>query len=186
MTDIELALRLERLERDNLWLKRYGVVVLAVVTGLVAVAATRPVPQKITAHEFDVLDSSGKVGITIRGRIVNVLDADSGLPRLAIGNVSPGVVGAWLFEGHGSRQVELPGNGGPDISIFDTQGRTRERIGLVGGEPRITLNDTQGFRMDLGSTNTMTFATGTSQYTSAASIIMFGNDKKHHVIWQAP
>jgi hypothetical protein len=186
MTDTDLAKRLEKLERDNRRMKRAGIAILALIAGLMAVAATRPVPQKITAHEFDVLDSSGKVGITIGSRIVNVLDAHSGLPRLAIGNVSPGVVGVWLFEGHGSRQVELPGNGGPDISIFDTQGRPREKIGLVGGEPRITLDDTQGFRMDLGSTSTMTFATGTSQYTSAASIIMFGNGKKHQVIWQAP
>jgi hypothetical protein len=42
MTDTELARWLEKLERDNRRLKRFGVVVLKVVTGLGAVAATRP------------------------------------------------------------------------------------------------------------------------------------------------
>lgn len=43
-----------------------------------------------------------------------------------------------------------------------------------------------GFEMDLGGTITRTIATRAIQQTSAASIIMFGNDKTHHVIWQAP
>lgn len=54
------------------------------------------------------------------------------------------------------------------------------------GEPSLTLHDTQGYRMDLGSTRTVIPATGQTQQTSADSIVMFGNDKKHHVIWQAP
>jgi hypothetical protein len=54
------------------------------------------------------------------------------------------------------------------------------------GEPTIALKDTQGFGMDMGSTNTVAPTTGETQQTPAASIVMFGRDKKHPVIWQAP
>jgi hypothetical protein len=54
------------------------------------------------------------------------------------------------------------------------------------GAPQVELSDPQGFRMDLGSTGTINLKTGETQRTSAASIVMFGNDKEHHVIWRAP
>jgi hypothetical protein len=40
--------------------------------------------------------------------------------------------------------------------------------------------------MDLGSSSTTKTITGETQQTSAASIVMFGNDKDHYVIWKAP
>lgn len=54
------------------------------------------------------------------------------------------------------------------------------------GEPSITFADRKGFMMSLGSTGTIAKVTGETQQTSAASIVMLGNDKSHHVIWQAP
>ena len=52
--------------------------------------------------------------------------------------------------------------------------------------PQVVLSDSQGYAMSLGSTPLVTPGTGATEQTSAASIVMFGNDKKHHVIWQAP
>jgi hypothetical protein len=46
--------------------------------------------------------------------------------------------------------------------------------------------DTKGFSMDVGSADLTVPRTGVTSQTSAASIVMFGNDKKHHVIWEAP
>jgi hypothetical protein len=57
---------------------------------------------------------------------------------------------------------------------------------LQGASPLISLLDSQGFHMDLGATETVTEQTGQTQNTSADSIVMFGNDQKGHVIWQAP
>ncbi len=59
-------------------------------------------------------------------------------------------------------------------------------LNAAAGKSSISLGDAQGFEMDLGSTSTTTLTTGATQHTSAASIVMFGNDKKHHVIWKAP
>lgn len=66
MNDIELAQRLERLERDNRRLKRFGAAALVLAAALGLMAATRPVPQKITAHEFDVVDGAGRVRIVMK------------------------------------------------------------------------------------------------------------------------
>jgi len=38
----------------------------------------------------------------------------------------------------------------------------------------------------LSSTSTVMARSGETQPTSAASVVMFGNDKKHKVIWRAP
>jgi hypothetical protein len=52
--------------------------------------------------------------------------------------------------------------------------------------PFIQILGSKGFSMDLGSIGTVNKKTGATQQTSAASIVMFGNDKDQHVIWQAP
>jgi hypothetical protein len=79
MGEAELAKRLERLERDNRRMKRLGVAAGVVLAALGAVYAARPLPQKVMAREFDVVDSSGRVRIRLSGTpfkaSVEVLDA---------------------------------------------------------------------------------------------------------------
>jgi hypothetical protein len=186
MTDVEIVVRLEQLERENRRLKRVGIAALLAIASIMLLAAAPPVPQKLTAHEFEVLDSSGRATVSINDRMVNILDPQSGLPRIAIGDVTPGVAGIWLFEGNGSRTVELPAGDGSEIAFFDTGGRPRATIGLASGNPTIRLSDPQGFEMDLGNTSTATPTTGATEQSSAASIVMFGGDKEHHVVWRAP
>jgi hypothetical protein len=59
MPDTEFTARLERLERDNRRLKRGGLLLLAMLVALIVIYATRPVPDRITAHEFDLVDATG-------------------------------------------------------------------------------------------------------------------------------
>jgi hypothetical protein len=59
MEESELISRIENLERSNRRLKRLGISVMALVAGLVTIAATRPVPDKIVAHEFEAVDAHG-------------------------------------------------------------------------------------------------------------------------------
>lgn len=72
MTEADLTARLEKLERDNLWIKRLGMiaVVIAAALGAMHTASCSPAGRrsgtqdgldKITAREFDMLDASGKV-----------------------------------------------------------------------------------------------------------------------------
>jgi len=65
MSEAELTRRLERLERDNRRLKGFALATIVLTTAVVTICATQPVPQTITAHEFNVVDSSGKVRIRV-------------------------------------------------------------------------------------------------------------------------
>ena len=238
MTETELANRLEKLERDNRRLKRLGAAALVLAAALGAIYATRPVPEKITAREFDVVDDAGRVRIrlsTTPGETsVRVLDAQGhsaasmeerpGSSWVMAGNfggnaamldssatfgsevsvsyspwhvVSAGKSGKALRDAVSSyltRVVSAPSvsmsvspSGVSSVGLYDSEGKgLTEMDVLPSGEPSITLRDAQGFRTDLGSTSTLIPATGQTQHTSAASIVMYGNDEKHHVIWKAP
>lgn len=177
MTDTELKARLERLERGNRGLTLLALVPLILAAALAGIYAAQPVPERITAHELDVVDSSGKV----RAR----MDVKSGDPMLI------------LYDGQGQVRVEL-GMGfresgrtlretNPGISFSDARGSELLGMGLSsGGSSWIILGDEQGYSMNLGATHTMNRTTGETQETSAASIVMFGNGRDHHVIWRAP
>jgi hypothetical protein len=85
--DIQALLeRLERLERAHRRFKGFALVALILATALATIDATQPVPEKITAHRFDVVDGSGKVRVVIdaTGSIppyIALLDAQGGAPR---------------------------------------------------------------------------------------------------------
>lgn len=152
MTDTELAKRVEKLERDNQRMKRGGIAFLVLLVALSTIYATRPVPQKITAHEFEVLDNSGRVrarmtmGTLLSGPAITLND-EQGKTRVG------------MFAPSGEPGIVIGAHNGGVLMSIDSSGR-----------PQITLNDAQGFE----------------ESTSAASIVMYGNGKKHHVIWQAP
>ena len=167
MPDTELVERIERLERDNRWLKRGGLALLVMLGALATIYATRPVPQKITAREFDAVGATGKVLATL-----GTLQGVAGEPALSLTGQN--------------RQALLEGPGLVTLISNSDEGASGITIGAAHGSSDITLMDGQGFEMDLGSTKMVTPTTGATQQTSADSIVMFGNDKKHHVIWQAP
>jgi hypothetical protein len=168
MSEIELRQRLEKLERDNRRFKRLGIAALALVAGLVTIAATRPVPDKIAAHEFDMLDSSGKVRVKI------AMDCPSKFSAFCWPDID-------LYDESGKMRTAIDAG---MLSISSSEGNATLSVDVNG--PAFEIVDPQGFRMNLGGTATVTPKTGQTQHTSAASIVMFGNDKKHHVIWRAP
>jgi len=188
--DIESVLeRLDKLERQNRRLKQSALAAFVVATALVTMYATQPVPQKITAHRFDVVDDSGKMRVAIsnaEGRSgIALFDAQSN-PRASMTLDASGSPLMWVCDAGGKSRVSLGVfEDGPSISLRNEKGKTH--IGLdPSGAPRITLADANGFQMDLGSTGAVNAKTGATEQTSAASIVMFGSDKEHHVIWQAP
>lgn len=149
MSDAEIVTRLERLERDNRRLERAGVALLVMLAAMTTIYATRPVPDTIKAHHFDVVDSNGIVqasmGLSIKGE-----------PTIGLMN--------WQAKGVGGLQMSVSSEGAPSI----------------------VLTDAQGFMMDLGSTGTLIGEAAHTRHASAASIVMCGKDKEHHVIWKAP
>jgi hypothetical protein len=215
MTETELLERLKKLERGHRRLKRQGVAALVLAAALGAIAATRPVPDKITAHEFDVVDNAGRLRIRMSTTpveaSVELLDAQGN--RAASMEVTPWVSFITAGKDGGdvaqltssAQEASVSVGYSPDLSavVAGKSGKalrdtlksyvTRTERGpsvgmavLPSGGAIITLQDAEGFSTDLGSTGTVTPATGETQHTSAASIVMFGNDKEHRVIWKAP
>ncbi|MBZ5538228.1 MAG: hypothetical protein LAO31_19925 [Acidobacteriia bacterium] len=169
MTETELAGRLERLERDYRRLKRLVIAALVLIAALGTIAATQPVAQTITAHEFHVLDSSGKVRMT--------MDAGPSGPLLRF----------YDAQDHLGAQMGISPDGQSHLELSDKKMAGYLQMGVESdGSPLIRLRNVQGFRMDLGYTALVNTRTGASQETSAASIVMFSNDKKGSVIWRAP
>lgn len=325
MTETEIMNRLEKLEGDNRRMKRLGAIAVLVAAALGLMAATRPVPQKITAHEFDVVDGTGRVRIRLGtrrdgGASVGILDTEGveaadvswskflgpaiqlGFRKVALkgappdsfaadiviadqhlsgpsimigrgGSVGPSVnlgvtvsgqpnvmladskghdradislirgapslelynedgrgavnltsltngaslefigsqnqkIGKFSYpvyrmqlstwgldfdDKNGTSAISLggvkpgsPGTALRSLSFYDAGGDERAAVNVTQGMPTLTLSDAQGFRMDMGSTGEVNEISGATQKTSAASIVMFGNDKKNHVIWKAP
>jgi hypothetical protein len=54
----------------------------------------------------------------------------------------------------------------------------------VSNNPSVEIRDKEGFQASLGSTNLITERTGEARTTSAASLTLFGKDRK--ILWKAP
>lgn len=206
MSETEITARLERLERNNKRFKRLATVALVIAAAFCAIYAARPVPDKITAHEFDVVDGAG----TVRAKLDNYrlwLFDSNGRPTIALTSASNGAgIEFYGTETQKIGQVELPVDRMQlttwGLSFNDTHGRLVIGLGgispaktsdlplpdltLAGTSPHISLSGSKGYSMDLGTSDLVMPTTGETHQTSAASIVMFGNDKDHHVIWRAP
>jgi hypothetical protein len=231
MTDIELAQRLERLERDNRRPGWFAIVASILVVALVGAGfyvarrnAIQPSSDVVRARKFEVLDKDGKVsGIIsavapLSGGWLGVI---SELPsaHAARSGFRPGPSsGLYFSDGSGKVRatmifpsgdgdaaslniggksngglsflsLDYTSEGGPEIGL-DRSGPQLPKEGGVAfhvgsdGEPVVVLYDGQGFTMKLGSAETRDTATGQTQSSSAASILMF--NKKGNLIWRAP
>ena len=65
MIEAELTQRLERLERDTRRLKGFALTIVLLAAAFSAIYASRTVPEKITAQEFEVVDRAGEVRMTM-------------------------------------------------------------------------------------------------------------------------
>lgn len=189
MSETELVERLEKLERDNRRLRGFALAVLVLATALAAIYATQPVPESVTAHEFNVVDDSGgvraKMGMLLGKPYITFYDAQS-MPRALMGVMSSGAPNIYFNDAQGTPRMDMSiGESGPYIMLRDAEGSPDARLEVTtGGQPEISLLDRQGFGLYLGNASTFTPTTGGTAQTSAASIVM--SDKGHHVIWRAP
>jgi hypothetical protein len=166
MSEAELIERLERLERAHRRLKRFSLAALVIATALATIYATQPVSQKITAHQFDVVDDSGKVRAT--------MGMGEGAPGVKLSDAQGKVRAEWVLD-----------TGGAGFVLYDAEGNPHEALNVTPeGEPTMWLSNAEGFELHLGGLALAMPSTGATQHTSAASIVMLGKDKK--LIWRAP
>jgi len=190
MSEPELVGRLEKLERDNRRLKGFGLAALVIATAFATIYATQPIPETIKAHEFEVVDGTGNrrvsMGVSPVTAYVMILD-EKGNARgtLAFSDSRGSVLGLSDAQGEPCLALALSPSGHADIEL--SKGKGSAYLGVdSSGLPNITLSDPQGFTMELGGAQTEVPAMGEMTQTSAASIVMFGNDQKRRVIWKAP
>lgn len=124
MSDIELAERVEKLERDNRRLKRGGIALVAILVALaIAYAtATRPVPDVIKAHEFDAVDNFGTVQMAMRASLGRG-------PSITLSNEA------------GKPRIEMDVSVGPQIKICNAHGKALAEIQTIGGMPSVSLSN---------------------------------------------
>lgn len=203
MTDAELVERLERLGRDNRRLKAVALAALILPIALLLVGAAQSV-HTVKANKFVLLDSQGRTRAVLQvgpvpadGASLTFADA-AGRKRVALVGGTGLVGNAYAYlelgEDAATEQPVLTSAGGHGgVTLSD--GGLVMRAGSSGSVllqgpgpngPALEMTDPEGYTLDLGRTQTLVPANGETRQTSAASIVMFGNDKKRHVIWEAP
>ncbi len=158
-----LTARIEKLERQNQWMKRGGYCVLLFFTAVLAMGQAQPT-RTLEAQSFVLTDSSG------------IKRAE-----LAMHNAYPTLR---FFDAHGRTRIALDGSSdspafGPRIELSGEEDRVRLSMGLIREEPQVIVNDAQGFSAQLGSTPDLV-----NVRTGAASLILWGKNGK--VLWIAP
>ena len=199
MTDYEFARRLEVLERDNRRLKRAAVAgfALAAALGVIySVACSsggiKPDAEKVTAREFDVVDSAGKVRVKIAMDCaaancqpsLKMLDADGKTETAAL--LSDHLQFSVSDNGSNPRVTAEVGSGTGGGGLLSLEGKDGGYVRVNANSPNVEIKDSQGYVMDLGSVDLTTVTSGSTSRTTADSIVMFANDKQHHMIWRAP
>jgi len=176
MHELTLQERVGRLERQNWRLKVGMLAVLAVVGGLVFMAATNPVAKVVRAERFELVDAKGKV----RGLLTLV--GGIGPKLLLFGNGDNARAMLWLTP-----------NGNPELCLYDEDGRGG--VGLMVGDdvnPRLTLRDKEGtLRGELSGTE-LRLCDSDGHLRAALTLDRQGSptmgmfDKDGSVLWKAP
>jgi hypothetical protein len=137
--------------------------------------------------------SGEKARTTLLGNGIQVAGVSRSEGLGDIANLGVDMVGsgaALTLSGRGGMSVQLMGQSalpGGEGGVLNLMGKNGNSVYLDSDSPMIEIADGKGGSyMDLGRTGLVASRTGATEQTSAASIVMFGNDKKHHVIWQAP
>jgi hypothetical protein len=180
-----LANRVAKLEAQNRRLKKAGIAALFISVAVVTMGQSKPA-ENINAA-------------TIRaGRIfadyIELESKETG----ATTSVIPGLM--VVKSNGGSVSVDAKPDSGPSLHLSSKEDGASTMVlpGFMavqrkGGSvsfgagvdgPSLTLSDNEGFEASLGVSSLVTPRTGESHRTSAASIVLFGKDKK--LIWSAP
>jgi hypothetical protein len=167
-TEDLILVRLNALEKQNRWMKRIGAAMIVVAASLFVMAQKPAVNRTIEANEFVLKDASGRTR------------AKLGLEG------GPGLV---LYDETGKDRAWLSLNPllGAMLSLYSGNGKSGPlRDGLVVdlNQMGLALFDDGGYETRIGSTDLVTPRTGETHQTSAASVILFGKDKK--ILFKAP
>ncbi len=176
----KLEMRLDRLERENRWLKRIGALVGVGIAAVVLMGQARPskVAKVIEAERFVLRDKDEKVRASLNvlsgNRYGLILYDKDEKPRLVLGHTPIGL-GLSLLDKNGkvrSQLAYLP-DGRSALSINDQDGKSRLLLGVDAGVPTIGLVDRNEVPRAILSVTSV-----------SPDLSLF--DKKGKVIWSVP
>jgi len=192
--------RVERLERQNCWMRRMGAVaILSTVVLLVSGQAKVDTKKTVEANEFVLKDTNGVVRAKLGMGLVFplkdgpglVLYNEGGLERASVATseeqsqIHLGSNGSITSSTSSTMWAGIPGKDGSGVAITGPSGVVRMNLnGTVIGGPQIGLQDMEGYETHIGKTDLVFTKSGKTQQTSAASVVMFDKEKK--VLWSAP
>ena len=143
-----LAQRLERVERDLRWWKRFGGTTLTILVAIMLLAATSgKVPDEIRAKRFVLEDANGKERASLTaeadGQARLIVHDENGIGRAALGVLPDGSPVLGLGGKSGKARVSLAvmaPNDTPILSLFDKDAKRRTELGVLpDGSPHLTL-----------------------------------------------
>lgn len=224
-----LGSRLDRIERENRFLKKAFVGLLIVASSIFLMGQART-SRTAEADTFLLKDNAGRVRARLaiesgdrptltflneKGSIVAslaggdepflnlsrsesgdevLLEASKQIVGLGIYDktiraglaLQNGIPALDLFDANGRHGAHLNWTAvdGPELSLFGPTDDSLAMLSAGAAGPSLTITDKDGFSAVLGSADLVTPRTGNKEHTSAASLRLFGKDKK--TLWSAP
>jgi hypothetical protein len=205
-----LLSRVERLEKENRRLKQGALAFLLLIAsvGLMAQTKQKPPassssqkrrapapapaptgPTAVEAQSFILKDSNGHVraelGLTGSAPSLKFRDeSGSALVTLALNSDAPG--GPLLLlsdpQHHASVALSVLEHAGPQLSLTGERADIQLHMGVAPDGTTLELSDKDGFTTSIG--NGVVPKNGQAKKTSAASIVLFGKQRK--VLWSVP
>ncbi len=190
--DLEcLVDRLNELEGENRKWRRATLVILIGLAALLVMGQARTPrvvkADELVAHKLILLDD--------RGRPIAVLDVDKDGAALALGSATGKarvglsvtkrgpVLVLWDAAGKASAAL-LVDQDGPSLVLGHAVGKSRAMLGFSENQPYLEIEDDEGFKTVVGTTDLVTPRTGEQHKRSAASAVMC--DKEGKLVWSAP
>ena len=209
----ELLSRVGRLERENRGFKRGALVFLAVIVSLGLMAQTKQFPSSsqkpkarppakpveppppspvlattVEAQSFVLKDANGHVRaeLAMMGSTPSLKFRDESGSALVTLSLNDKPAGPLLLlsdpQHHSSVALSVLENAGPQLSLAGERPDIQLRLGVTPDGTSLELSDKDGFMTSIG--NGVLAKNGQAKKTSAASIVLFGKDRK--VLWSEP
>jgi hypothetical protein len=177
--------RLQKIERENRNMKRFGALVLVATATLIFMGQTGK-NRALDADSLVIRDASGRVRIEL-----GIGDDTSPTLRMYGGSDNKNASLALRSNQNGSTLSFMTWPSGVPFLSLSSEGEDgpslllQDRTGGAAIQPAsVSTWDNDKFGSYVGRTGTVDTKTGANTKTSAASLTLFGKDGK--VIWQAP
>jgi hypothetical protein len=193
-----ILVRLEKVEKENRMLKRFGLVVISLMSLVGATGQTRT-SRTVEAERFVLKDDRGReradLSVSSKG-VALVFRDEAGRKQMTLNSLTSkaGLGHAWLALGEGAvdARYTLAGKARDEWATISEGGlflagqETARIVISASGTPgpSIEVVDSQGYAADLGVNRLEFPMVGKTRKASAASLVLLGKDRT--VLWSAP